>query len=505
MVSLYSVFGCLGALVVGLIIRFLIDRIGAKPIYILCTAAGVISIIPAIFFSEAISIASSGTSAVLFLSALFFFINFSFLGLEGVNQTYFLGLVPRKYMLDMSIVYWFFYAASGAVGTLIAGFLLDGLSFFGFSYEVSFRVLNIIMISVLVLVLVLQRKLTSLGSLPLKNAVGLLFSFRDLRAIALLEKLGKTESPAEEEEVLLELGDTSSTFAVKGILEKVKSPRFSVRIEALNALSAAPNLDAQTVSVCLADLKKNTHTTAYISARILGKYKIKEARDALVCAFHIAKETDDFILCGETMIALSRLGDKESAGEIAETVRKSKHPRIKIMGFEALAVTHNPEYLSVLLDCMLEAETETHIKDEAVIAISRILDCERLYYKLLVKLLDDPLNFGMLAKDEAESAFEYYKAHAHKNEHSPEKQELAALLKNAAKNIQPAVFDYADKSDATLLSSWIMLLPETLCQAAIKIVVSQAVLEPSINEHDPFRLLAVLWSCRQLRMLCALL
>ncbi|MDR3123847.1 MAG: MFS transporter, partial [Treponema sp.] len=49
MVSLYTVFGGLGALVMGLIIRFLVDRVGARPLYLTCVIVGFLSLLPAIF------------------------------------------------------------------------------------------------------------------------------------------------------------------------------------------------------------------------------------------------------------------------------------------------------------------------------------------------------------------------------------------------------------------------------------------------------------------------
>ena len=49
MVALYAVFGGLGSLIVGLLIKFLVDRVGAKPIFIICVILGLVSIIPVIF------------------------------------------------------------------------------------------------------------------------------------------------------------------------------------------------------------------------------------------------------------------------------------------------------------------------------------------------------------------------------------------------------------------------------------------------------------------------
>jgi hypothetical protein len=50
MVSLYSVFGGMGNLMIGLLIKFLVDRIGVKPIYLICTIIALLGMIPILFF-----------------------------------------------------------------------------------------------------------------------------------------------------------------------------------------------------------------------------------------------------------------------------------------------------------------------------------------------------------------------------------------------------------------------------------------------------------------------
>jgi hypothetical protein len=89
MVSLYTVFGGLGAFAMSLLIKLLVDRIGAKPLFITCTAIGFISLIPTVFF-PASALAGSITTIILFLTFLHFIVNFGFLGAEGIAQTYFL-------------------------------------------------------------------------------------------------------------------------------------------------------------------------------------------------------------------------------------------------------------------------------------------------------------------------------------------------------------------------------------------------------------------------------
>jgi predicted MFS family arabinose efflux permease len=76
MILLYSVFGGLGHLLAGTLVKFLVDRIGAKPILRICTIIGMVTMIPILFFpASAIGYLTMG---ILFLSFLFFMLNFGF-------------------------------------------------------------------------------------------------------------------------------------------------------------------------------------------------------------------------------------------------------------------------------------------------------------------------------------------------------------------------------------------------------------------------------------------
>jgi MFS family permease len=501
MVTLYTVFGCFGSLVIGLLVKFLIDRVGAKPIYILCVVAGVISILPALFFPAPVPGDAGGAavSVILFLSGFFFVANFAFLGSEGVGQTYFLGLVPQKSMLDMGIVYFFVYAVAGAGGTFAAGLLLDILYALGFSYFASFRVLFALMVAVLLLVLVLQRRLLSLGAIPFTSAISLLFSPRDLRAIMLVDKLEKSRDAGEEGEVLEELSVTASSFAVKAILDRLCSPSFAVRIEALNALIAAPGLDDRSVGVLLDDVERNVHTTAYLSARILGKHQVAASRYKLRDALH----SDDYMLTGEAMIALARLGDKPSYPQIERIIRETHNPRLKIMGFGALSIVGEKTAIPILIDNMLEQETAANVKDEAALSLASILKIDDQYYKLLMKCHEDPSSYAALAKDTAESAYEHYRSMgilhggAHMEESRDPRDVQAGLL-------QGAVGAFIDKNDGGPLAQWISSLPSQIADEPLKLILSGAATDKTLAQQNGFRLLIVLWASRTLRAWAAI-
>ncbi|GHV55948.1 MFS transporter [Spirochaetia bacterium] len=493
MVSLYSVFGGLGNLMIGLLIKFLVDRIGAKPIFILTIFTGLASMIPIMFFpSSAIENISTG---ILFLSFIFFVMNLGFLGAEGIAQTYFLGLVPMDLMLDMGILYFFIFGVAGAGGSFAAGLLLDIMFGIGLSKFIAFKILYIILIGLTIFVLVLQRKLTPLGALPFRGALEVMFSFRDLRAIALLDKLNKTSDSHEEEVLLGALHDTPSQLAIRELLERACSPRLAIRIESLRAMETLKTLNEDAEKALLSDLVNNPFTTAYISARILGNHRVFSATPLL----RELAASRDYMLAGEAMIALARLEDEAFRPQIERIILKTKNPRLKIMGVEAFGIYRSPNSLSVLLDILRSANPPPYLRDEVVLAMASILDTQNLFYPILVRFLEDETLAATLAMDEAEAAFEYYKSNLG-NRHPDKKKPDLALIVNHAKNIQTTVSAYTREKNGAHLSRWILELKEDSDGAIAQMVLAEAALDDELIAHPRLQLLIVHWAAHKLRL-----
>jgi len=492
LVSLYTVFGGLGYLMIGLVIKFLVDRIGAKPIFIVCVIIGLASMIPVVFFPR--SAVDNMTGAILFLSFLFFILNFAFLGSEGIAQTYFMGLIPMEKMLDLGILYFLIFGAAGAVGSLLAGLLLDMFTAMGLTYFASFKILFASQIALTMIALVLQKGLKSLGSLSLKGALEVIFSFRDLRAISLLDKLNKAQDSREEELLLGELHNTPSQLATKGLLEHVRSPRLVTRYESIRALEKLTALSESAEKALVDDIINNPFTTAYISARTLGSHGCTAAIPLLR---ELAVSTD-YMLAGESIIALAKLKDEAFRPRIEEIVLDTENPRLKIMGVEALGLYHSINSLPVLLDILLKADPPPYLRDEVVLAMSEILETQRRFYHVLVRYIADNTMIAALAMDEAESAFEFYNSTlGGKNKGSKKKGHAIAAH---AKSLQPAVSDYIHNKDGAKLSRWILELPHSLCDGIVKTILSEAALDDELCAHNRLRLLIVHWAAHKLRV-----
>lgn len=492
MVSLYSVFGGLGVLMIGLLIKFLVDRIGVKPIYIVCTIIGLAGMIPIVLFPSAA--ADNDTTVVLYLTFLFFVINFGFLGAEGIAQTYFLALIPAEYMLDMGILYFMVFGVAGAGGSFMAGLFLDAFTGMGVPVFASFKILYTLLILIAVAVLILQRRLAPLGSLPFRGALEVMFSVRDLKAITLLDRLNKSKGAEEEEALLGALHETPSQLSLGGLLERAKSPRLAIRLESLRAMEALKTLSADAEQALLADIINNPYTTAYISARILGNHQVHSAIPLL----RELAASDDYMLAGEAIIALARMRDEAFLRQVEHIIVKTENPRLKIMGVQAFGIYCSPMSLPVLLDMLKVANPPPYLRDEVVLAMAGILDTQNQFYRLLVRFLEDESLAATLAMDEAEAAGEFYSS-SNGGWRSIRKKPALAESSRMTKALPGAVAAYVREGKSAPLSRWIMELPSDLCEPAVQLILSEAVLDDELYAYKRLRLLISHWAARQVR------
>jgi len=497
MILLFSVFGGLGNLLVGMLIKFFVDKIGAKPILLICTIISLVTMIPIVFFSS--SAAGYLTTGILFLSFLFFMLNFGFLGSEGIAQTYFMGLVPPEKTLDMGILYFFVFGIAGAGGSFLAGLFLDILSFFGCSHFVSFKILYGIIILLTATAIYLQRKLTPLGALSLGGAVKIMFSYRELQAISLLDRLNKTQDSHQEELLLGALHDAPSRLATKGLLERARSPRLVTRFESIRALERLENLSEDAETALMNDIANNPFTTAYISARILGNH-------GCVSAIPLLRElvsSSDYMLAGEAMIALANLRDMDFCPQIEEIILHTDNPRLKIMGAESLGIYGLPRSLYALLEMLRVTNPPPYLRDEVVLAMAAILETQAQFYRLLVCFHSDSDLAAALAMDEAEAAYEFYKTNLSGRKAARNKDELPVLSRQA-ESIQAAVSAFMHDHDGSALSRWILELPahHFSRDPAFEIaqpIFSEVLLDNEMASYQRLHLLIIHWAAYQLR------
>jgi hypothetical protein len=322
-----------------------------------------------------------------------------------------------------------------------------------------------------------------------------MFSFRDLRAISLLDRLNKTHDTREEEQLLGALHDSPSKLAIKGLLERARSPRLATRLESLRAMETLETLNENAEKALMDDLINNPYTTAYISARILGNH-------GCFSAIPLLRElagSRDYMLAGEAMIALARLRDDAFRPQIERIILKTKNPRLRIMGVEAFGIYGSPNSLSVLLDILKIADPPPYLRDEVALAMAAILDTQNQFYPILVRYLGDQSLAPALALDEAEAAHEFYTANAGHWRGRKKEPELVFFAKHA-KALQGAVSAFIREKNGGPLSRWILELPDEMVNPIVQVVLSEAVLDDELCALNRLRLLIVHWAAYELRL-----
>jgi HEAT repeat protein len=387
-------------------------------------------------------------------------------------------------VINLGILYFFIFGIAGGGGSFLAGVFLDAFTGMGISVFAAFKILFIILGGILAVVLLFQKKLVSQGSLPLRGALEVMFSFKDLRAITLLDKLKKTGDSGEEGELLEALYDTPSRLALEGLLDKAGSPRLSTRSDAIRALDALENLSEDAEKALMADLADNPYTTAYLSARLLGNHGFKPAIPAL----RDMTASADYMLAGESMIALAKLGDESFRPSVEQISAKTKNPRLRIMGVEAIGIYGSPDSLSTLMDILRVTDPPPYLRDAVVLAMASILNIQNKFYPLLVRFLKDTTLAAAIALDEAEEAYEKFMSG--RRGWAPPKQ---------AQDLQPAVAAYMKESKGELLSRWILDLPEEQVRDTIRTVLAEVVLDDDLCAYDRLKLLISYWAAHELR------
>lgn len=102
---------------------------------------------------------------------------------------------------------------------------------------------------------------------------------------------------------------------------------------ALRALNGT-RLNSSAKAELLQELERGEFTTAWLAAEQLGDQGVQEAIPLLREALH----SEDFILCGKSMVALVALRDRESYGEIIQRFVLTANPRVALHGAEAIAL-----------------------------------------------------------------------------------------------------------------------------------------------------------------------
>ncbi|TVR61109.1 MAG: MFS transporter [Spirochaetaceae bacterium] len=379
-VFIATVVGGLGAIAMGLFARLVIDRLGAKPMVVLFSTIFTAAIVPAV-----VTPALGPTGAWVFLGFVFFTVMLGLSGTENAVQNYFYGSIRPREQVNLGIVYLLILGVGGTIGSAFGGVFLDTLVFtIGLTPDVAYRYFFGVMLVMLVGITVGFGRLERLGSRTVRDAFSIIFSLRDLRAITLLNRLERSTTQSTEQRVLKEIGASGSAFSVSGVLERLESPSFGVRLEALAALEGLP-MNERVVRALIAEVESGEFTTAHVAARLLGRKKLIEGREALRGKL----DSPDYLTRAEAMVALARLGDERSIPRIRDTIVRSDNPRVVMYAAHALRIFGYVESIPSIVDAYKNPILPDYVRDEVIFSLAGICGIDEWFYPIYTTYVVD--------------------------------------------------------------------------------------------------------------------
>jgi MFS family permease len=376
-----SAIGYMGATLMGIIAKVLLDRLGSKPILVFFTG---IFLLGLVFFIIGPTFLHQW-EAFIFLTIGFLIFNLGSFGQENAAQAYFYSAVDPRDQMNWGILYFFVYGLGGAIGSFAGGLLLDTLAYWGFEPRVSHRIFfSLLFVFTLINVAGLY-KIKGYGLYSIRSALNMLFSARDLRAIILSNRLERTRSFEDERRVIREMRTTPSEVSLSALLARLSSPSFMIRSETLQALESHAS-DANIVNALIGEVRRHEYTTAGAAARILG---LKEAHGA-VGVLREALKSEDYLLCAESMVALARLRDRHSIRRIELVIKITQNPLLIIFGAEALRIYGDMDSLPFLIEILERPRLAADIQNQVILSIAGVLGMDEWFYPFFSMYGEDP-------------------------------------------------------------------------------------------------------------------
>lgn len=367
----------LGGITSALVNGVIADRVGPRPLLLLYTSG---LLLVALFWAFA-----PDTFMPLPVGVAFFAAGYCKFGIIVSVGHYFLSAVDETDRVGSSIFMRISSgAAAGLAASVVGGGLLQLFVTSGLEGMDVYRTYFKVALGVIVVLLLVVRRLHPLEEWSIRSILGLLLSPRDMRALYVLNRLKKQSSSRGAEREVVRLGDIGSNLSEGELREHLRSPRLSVRTQALRALGRLTFGDESEEAI-IRELKAGEYTTAWIAAEILGEHRIRRAIPLL----REGLESADAFLQGKCMVALVRLADEVSYPRIIELFEESKNPRIVIHGANALARMEDNDRLYRLLLKSLEAELPEAAVDEVLTAAATTVGEGARFYQFLQRYNQD--------------------------------------------------------------------------------------------------------------------
>lgn len=466
---LYTSVGFLGSLLMGAFSRLTVNFVGTKALYIFYTIVSVISLIPAV-----VSPALSGISLVVFLLLFHFISNLGMQGIESNSQTYLFGVIRSGEISDIFTFYYMIYGFGGAIGSMVAGELLNITHHLGLTTVEGYRIFFLIAFSLFLVLLFFLTRLQNTGKHSVSESLSYIFSVRDMRALSLANRLEETVRPREQLQILSEMSRSESDVSEDFLLETLTSPREEIRHQALYAIESMPTLkDRKLIMALIRELHCSPYTTAYISARILGKMKImRSVPEVRTCIL-----SPDYRLQAEAIYALAEMKDAQSLPKMLTLLKPTTNPYVLVRLFAALEKMVSAKHVRIFFRPLYWQRSTPELVREALLSGAAVLGMLDMFYPLYCVFLKNH-------QDGYQALLELYQSF-------PKKQQLAQL--------PPTIFNTETKGKALIRACEAIWAEIFTRPEESERVMYGSLHNPILIRHESFRFLMASYIVKHVR------
>lgn len=142
-------------------------------------------------------------------------------------------------------------------------------------------------------------------------------------------------------------------------------------------------VDRREIQPLMQELKNQSYTTAHLAAEVIGKKGYTKA----ISLLQKQLDSNNYYLSSECMVALARLGHRESIQKIRDMLINSNNPRLIIHAASALEIFGDTKAVPALIE-KLKIKTSPFLRDEIILSIAGIVGMEIWFYPFYIRFLE---------------------------------------------------------------------------------------------------------------------
>lgn len=378
-IFLLTLFGSIGAIIMSMINKTTMDRIGFKPMIILSVFIFIIGTIIPVFVPVL-----AGPYHWVILGIIFLVCYMGGTGTETNSQAYFFHIAEPGELVNLGILYFMVMGISGALGSFSGGGILDIIqkqtgAYTHSVFQIFFLISAVLSLGALFLMLFIERQ----GAATVKEAISSIFSPRDWKAMILLNKLEKSSNAHDERKVLRNIKSTASMLALEDVEKRLTSVSFSVRREALYTIQHLPWTEI-TEKRLIEIVTRYPFSSAHHAARLLGRKGSQKS----VPVLQEALESKDYLLKANAALALAELGNIDSISRISALVTESENTRVIIYAIAALSQFDDSDSVLTLLKKYHSQHLPDILKNEIIFAFAHFWGADSNFYQAYTEYLE---------------------------------------------------------------------------------------------------------------------